>query len=59
VVAGEVTWIVLYGGAGYLCATQREAFSRLVAEVVGMLVGLALAIVAGHWLWRHRPHIGS
>jgi len=57
VVAGEATWILLYGGAGYLFATQWEAISSLVADGVGLLVGVALAAAAGYWLWRHRPRM--
>lgn len=59
VVAGEATWVVLYGGAGYLFATQWEAISNLVADGVGLLVGVALAAVAGHWLRRHRLRMGG
>ena len=54
VLAGEATWVLLYGGAGYVFATQWEAISGLVADGVGVLVGLMLAAVAGRWLWGHR-----
>lgn len=54
VAAGEATWVVLYGGAGYLFARQWETVSALAADGVGLLAGLALAAAAAHWMWRRR-----
>lgn len=54
VVAGEATWVGLYGGAGYVFARQWESISGLAADAFGLLAGLALAAGAGRWLWRHR-----
>jgi len=54
VVAGEATWVGLYGGAGYVFARQWESVSGLAADGVGLLVGLALVLGAGRSLWRHR-----
>ena len=54
VVAGEATWVGLYGGAGYVVARQWESISALAADGAGLLVGAALIVVAARWLWRHR-----
>lgn len=55
VLAGEATWVVMYGGAGYLFAQQWETVAALAADGVGLLLGLALAVAAAFWLWRQRP----
>ena len=53
VVAGEVIWVLLFGGIGHFFAGQWEALSRLVADFVGalaggvLLVGGAAAVVVG------------
>lgn len=53
VVAGEVIWVLLFGGIGHLFAGQWETLSRLAADFAGilaggvLLVGGAAAVVAG------------
>lgn len=59
VVAGEATWVGLYGGAGYVFAQQWESVSGLAADAAGMLVGLVLVTFAGQWLWRHRTAVSA
>lgn len=54
IVAGEATWIGLFGGAGYAFAQQWEAISKLVADAGGVLLGGVLVVIASRWLWRRR-----
>jgi membrane-associated protein len=56
-VAGEFTWILLYGGLGYLFGSQWELISQFISDFSGLLVGL-VALGAGlYFLLRrwHRP----
>ncbi len=54
-IAGEVTWVTLYGGLGYLFGSQWELVSAFVADFSGLLVGLVV-LGAGLYLlvrrWR-------
>jgi hypothetical protein len=59
VVAGEATWVGLFGGAGYAFSQQWESISNLVADAGGILLGGALVVVASRWLWRRRQQPGS
>lgn len=55
VLAGEVTWVALYGGLGYLFADQWESMSQLASDFVGLLLGLALTALGVMLAWmRHR-----
>jgi membrane protein DedA with SNARE-associated domain len=54
VVAGEATWVALFGGAGYAFAQQWESISSLVSDGGGVLLGGVLVVLAGRWLWRQR-----
>jgi len=52
--AGEFTWIVLYGGLGYLFGSQWELISQFISDFSGLLVGL-VALGAGlYFLLRRR-----
>lgn len=57
VLAGEVTWVASFGGLGYLFADQWENMSQLTSDFVGLLLGLALAVlgITMAWLRRKRP----
>ncbi len=48
-VAGEVTWIAVYGGLGYLVGSQWELIGQFVSDFSGLLVGL-VALGAGVYL---------
>jgi len=48
-VAGELTWMVLYGGLGYLVGSQWELIGQFVGDFSGLLVGL-VALGAGVYL---------
>jgi len=54
VIAGEATWVGLFGGAGYAFAQQWESISSLAADAGDVLLGAVLVALAGRWLWRHR-----
>ncbi|WP_210547229.1 DedA family protein [Rhodoferax sp. PAMC 29310] len=61
VLAGELAWVALYGGLGYLFADQWESISQLVSDFVGLLLGLALTLVGVMlaWLRQKRPRGGK
>lgn len=54
-IAGELTWIVLYGGLGYLFGSQWEAVSQFISDFSGLLVGvIAFSIGIYILIRRHR-----
>jgi membrane protein DedA with SNARE-associated domain len=50
---GEVTWIILYGGLGYIFGSQWELVSAFISNFGGLLLGLVL-LGGGLWLWKKR-----
>jgi membrane-associated protein len=46
---GELTWIILYGGLGYLFGSQWELVSDFISNFGGLLLGL-LILGVGIWL---------
>jgi membrane-associated protein len=50
---GELTWIVLYGGLGYLFGSQWELVSEFISNFGGLILGLVILGV-GLWLWNKR-----
>ena len=48
-VAGETTWIILYGGLGYWFGTEWELVSNFISNFGGLLLGLVV-LGAGIWL---------
>jgi membrane protein DedA with SNARE-associated domain len=50
---GEFTWIVLYGGLGYLFGSQWELVSEFISNFGGLLLGLVILGI-GVWLWKKR-----
>ena len=52
--AGEFTWIVLYGGLGYAFGSQWEAINQFISDFSGLLVGLVLFGVGLYLLVRRR-----
>ncbi len=59
VIAGEATWVALFGSTGYMFAQQWETISGLAADGVGLLAGMSLAAAAAYWLWRHRRAVSD
>jgi membrane protein DedA with SNARE-associated domain len=41
-IAGEITWILLYGGLGYAFGSQWELISNFISDFSGLLVGLVV-----------------
>ena len=50
---GELTWIALYGGLGYLFGSQWELVSEFISNFGGLILGLVI-VAGGIWLWRKR-----
>ncbi|TWU31814.1 DedA family protein [Novipirellula artificiosorum] len=48
-VAGELTWIFVFGGLGYAFGSQWEVIGNLASDFSGLLVGIVL-LVAGVYL---------
>ncbi len=64
-IAGEVLWVALYGGAGYLFYEQWETVSFLLSDSGNWLFGLVLALGIGYAVartvvsvWRKRNQHG-
>lgn len=45
VVAGEITWLLLYGSLGYAFSDQWETISDLISDFGGLLLGALLLII--------------
>lgn len=55
-IAGELTWVTLYGGLGYLAGSQWEQISQFVSNYSGWLM-LAITLGLGLYFWtRSRFH---
>ncbi len=56
-VAGELTWIALYGGLGYAFGSQWELISDFISNFSGLLVGLVVLGVGVYILfkWSKKP----
>ena len=50
---GELTWIILYGGLGYLFGSQWELVSDFISNFGGLILGLVILGI-GVWLWTRR-----
>ncbi len=57
-VAGELTWVGLYGGLGYAFGSQWELISDFISNFSGLIISV-LAVGAGIYLlvrfWRRKP----
>lgn len=47
---GEVVWIVLYVGLGYIFAANIAMVAEVMGDVVGLVMALAVAVAAGLWI---------
>ena len=50
---GELTWVILYGGLGYLFGSQWELVSDFISSFGGLLLGLVILGI-GVWLATRR-----
>ena len=50
---GELTWILLYGGLGYVFGSQWELVSTFISNFGGLILGIVILGV-GVWLWNKR-----
>lgn len=48
-IAGEITWILLYGGLGFWFGSQWEVLSNFISNFGGLLLGLVLLGI-GIWV---------
>lgn len=48
--AGEMIWVTIYVGAGYLFASQIEAAIEIIGSASGFLAAGAVTVVLGIWL---------
>ena len=51
-IAGETTWILLYGGLGYLFGSQWELISEAMGDFGGFVLGLAILATGIVWAIR-------
>lgn len=54
--AGELTWILLYGGLGYLFGSQWELISEVISNFTGVIVGVLLLAAGVYLLVRFRKN---
>jgi len=54
-VAGELTWLLIYGGLGYLFGSQWEVVSIFINDFSGLLVGLVMLAGGVYW-WLRREN---
>ncbi len=52
-VAGELTWITLYGGLGYAFGSQWEAINQFISDFSGVLVGVVALGTGVYVLFQH------
>jgi len=54
VLAGETTWLLLFGSLGYAFSSQWEALSEFISNFSGVLVGVAFLGLGGYFIFRRR-----
>ncbi|KAA2316810.1 hypothetical protein DL237_01620 [Pseudooceanicola sediminis] len=55
ILLGELIWVSLYLGLGYVAEAHLEAVLRIASDLTGLLTALTAAAGLGYWLWRtHR-----
>lgn len=57
--AGELTWLLIYGGLGYLFGSQWEVVSTFVSDFSGLLVGLVMLAGGLYWWLRRKGGSGD
>lgn len=56
-VAGELTWLVLFGGLGYAFGSQWEVISDFISDFSGLLVGIVVLGGGVYLLIRQRTAV--
>lgn len=54
--AGEVAWVGIYVGLGYLFSGSIALLANLLGDISGFLVAFVIVIGLGAWLWRMSHH---
>lgn len=49
-ITGEIVWVTLYVGLGFIFMDQIDTVAQLMGDLVGFLVSLTLLVAAGLWL---------
>lgn len=57
--AGELTWLLLYGGLGYWFGSQWELISDFASDFSGLLLGVVVLGVGVYLLLRKRPSLAE
>jgi membrane protein DedA with SNARE-associated domain len=52
-VLGEVLWVVLYVGVGYVFSNRVQAISEILGNLTWVVVGLVVATILGWQLARY------
>ncbi len=53
---GELLWVLLYGGVGYLFGSQWELASQVVSDFSGLSIGLVVLVVGVYLLLKWRKN---
>lgn len=48
--AGEITWLVLYGGLGYIFGSNWEVISQFISDLSGVLAGIVILAIGMYFL---------
>lgn len=51
--AGEATWLLLFGGLGYAFGSQWEVVNQLISDSSGLILGI-VALLGAMYFWRKR-----
>ena len=54
--AGEATWLLLFGGLGYAFGSQWEVIYQLISESSGLILGV-VALLGALYFWRKRNSV--
>jgi membrane protein DedA with SNARE-associated domain len=57
--AGETTWLLLFGSVGYLFSSQWEAMSQFISDFSGVLVGIVLLGLGLYLVFRRWNHANN
>lgn len=52
--AGEATWIILFGGLGYAFGSQWELISQFISDFSGLILGVVIFVGGIYGLFRYR-----